>query len=227
MTWAIRQHSRSTARRRGAIPVFAVIFSFALAGPSHGAEFATGGFRFSDELGGFRILSASGTGTASDPVILVEEFLDTAPVTLIIRRDSIPADLPGAVRSLVLTKIVRNKTRRIWAGFEMELQEIRDQPSVYGDGLSFNQMDIRLPDITSDRFITNDREFEPHDRVRFQTGSVDPETTARFTMMITDPTPILEFYLVQDPQLLFARAEPAPAVHLASDRSSTPGTRPD
>ncbi len=192
-----------------------LVLGSALTGSGLGAEFASGNFRFSDELGGFRILSVSGAGTAADPIVLEEVLFDTAPVTLIIRRNSFPDDLPGAVRSLVLTKIVRNGTRRIWAGFEMELQEIRDQPSVYGDGLSFNQMDIRLPDITSDRFTTNDRQFEPHDRVRFETGSVDPDTTARFSMMITDPTPITEFYLVQDPQILFAGRHHPAAMRLA------------
>ncbi len=178
-------------------------------------EFAAGGFRFSDELGGFRILSATGTGTTVDPVVLEEDFFDVAPVTLIIRRDRLAADQPEMVRSLALVKIVHNRTRRIWAGYEMELQEIRDKPSVYGDGLSFNQMDVRPPDVTSDRFSSNNRQFEPYDRIRFETGSVDPEKTARFSVLITDPTPVPEFYLVQDPQILFARRDDLPGIRFA------------
>jgi hypothetical protein len=46
--------------------------------------------------------------------------------------------------------------------------------------------------------------FEPRDRIRFEGGFVDPEATARFRMTITDPTPDMEFYIVQDPKLLSA-----------------------
>ena len=42
--------------------------------PAKAAEFAAGEFIFSDELGGFRILSVSGTGTPSDPIVLEEEI---------------------------------------------------------------------------------------------------------------------------------------------------------
>ena len=42
------------------------------------AEFTAGGYVFSDELGGFRLLSASGSGTPEDPIIVVEE-LDQSP----------------------------------------------------------------------------------------------------------------------------------------------------
>ena len=50
------------------------------------AEFAAGGYSFSDELGGFRLLSASGTGTPDDPIVVVEEIAEAAPVVLVIRR---------------------------------------------------------------------------------------------------------------------------------------------
>ncbi len=50
----------------------------------------------------------------------------------------------------------------------------------------------------------NVRQFEPYDRVRFHSGHVDPEKTARIRVHITDPTPENIFYLLQDPQILFA-----------------------
>ncbi len=56
----------------------------------------------------------------------------------------------------------------------------------------------------------NNRLFEPYDRIRFENGHVDPEATAEFRVTITDPTPIPEFYLVQDPKLLSAGL-PAPS----------------
>jgi hypothetical protein len=171
--------------------------------------FLAGGFSFSDELGGFRILSVSGTGSSIDPVILEEEIHDTGPVVLVIRRiipDGVTVDrrFTETSRALTLIKVVRNGTQRIWAGFDLELQEVLDKPSIYSDGLSFNQIGASPPDVASDNFSRNVRLFEPYDRVRFHSGHVNPETEARIKVHITDPTPERIFYLLQDPQILFA-----------------------
>jgi hypothetical protein len=173
-------------------------------GAAGAAEFVAGDYTFSDELGGFRLLSARGAGTPGDPIVLMEEFDEAAPATLVIRR------LPGGdarravYEPLTLLKVVVNRSRRVWAGFEVELQEIPKKPSVYGDGLSFNQYGAAPADASSDAFAHNDRQFEPHDRILFQDGHVDPDATAQFRITITDPTPRPEFYLVQDPKLLSA-----------------------
>jgi hypothetical protein len=164
------------------------------------AELFAGGYSFSDELGGFRLVSASGRGTADDPVVLVEELPSVDPVILVIRRHGVGA---GQVQ-LTLVKQVFNRSKRIWAGFEVELQEILHEPSVYSDGLSFKQFSIQDTDIESDTFTLNERRYEPYDRIAFQGGSVDPEASARFRLTITDPTPVDEFYLLQDPNLLSA-----------------------
>ena len=175
-----------------------------VSGAAGAAEFTAGAYIFSDELGGFRLLSARGAGTPDDPVVLMEEFEEAAPATLVIRR------LPGGdprraiYEPLTLVKVVVNRSRRVWAGFELELQEIRKKPSVYGDGLSFNQYGAAPADASSDAFVHNERQFEPHDRILFQDGHVDPDQTAQFRITITDPTPRPEFYLVQDPKLLSA-----------------------
>lgn len=169
------------------------------------AEFPAGGYSFSDELGGFRLLSASGSGTATDPVMLVEEIEEVAPVTLVIRRQRQVGGFRPANAQLVIVKQVINKSKRIWAGFELELQEILKTPSNYGDGLSFNQFSAQPPDVASDAFANDDRIFEPYDRIEFHNGHVDPEAAVSFRMVITDPTPVNEFYLVQDPKLLSAQ----------------------
>ena len=163
-----------------------------------------GGYSFSDELGGFRLLSATGLGTPENPVILEEEIHEAAPVTLVIRRRPRSGSGYEPYASLTLVKVVINRSVRVWAGFVLELQEILRKPSVYGDGLSFKQFGALPPDVGSDVFVNNDRWFEPYDRIRFENGFVDPDATARFKVTITDPTPIPEFYLVQDPQLLSA-----------------------
>ena len=204
----IRQHLACCALRAG------FLAGFWAAGTCHAAEFFAGGYSFSDELGGFVLKSASGRGTARDPVVLVEEIEEAAPITLVIRRHPEPGKPREPFAPLTLVKVIVNRSERVWAGFVVELQEVRKKPSVYGDGLSFNQFGARPPDVGSDSFAANNRLYEPHDRIRFENGHVDPLATARFKMTITDPTPIPEFYLVQDPQLLSAEA-PRPGRSLA------------
>ena len=200
----------SAGRLQRIFAALTITLTACLFGEAGRAEtFLAGGFSFSDELGGFRILSVSGTGSSIDPVILKEEIYDTGPVVLVIRRiipDGVTVDRRFAEtsRALTLIKVVRNGTRRIWAGFDLELQEVLDKPSIYSDGLSFNQIGASPPDVASDNFSRNVRLFEPYDRVRFHSGHVDPEKSARIKVHITDPTPERIFYLLQDPQILFA-----------------------
>jgi hypothetical protein len=184
--------------------VGALFAGFVLARAEAG-EFVAGSFSFSDELGGFRIISVSGQGTSRDPVVIVEEIEEAAPVTLVIRRHfDINDPLRPGYAPLVIEKVVINRSVRVWAGFELELQEKLRQPSVYGDGLSFNQFGAAPPDVTTDAFTDHERLYEPYDRIRFSNGHVDPDAEVRFRFIITDPTPLLEFYLVQDPKLLSA-----------------------
>jgi hypothetical protein len=197
-----------SARVRVELTTAVLIAAVISSGGTAAAEFSAGGYTFSDELGGFRLLAASGSGTADDPVVVVEEIDEVAPITLVIRRKPISDDVPIGFLQLTLMKVVINRSDRVWAGFEVELQEVLRQPSVYGDGLSFNQTGASPPDVASDSFAADNRLFEPYDRIHFQNGHVDPEGTAQFKLVITDPTPIPEFYLVQDPKLLSAGLPP-------------------
>jgi hypothetical protein len=178
-----------------------------------GAEvLSAGGLTFSDERGGFRLLAASGTGTRADPLVLVEEFTQMGPAILVIRgfktRHKDDPDRPiQAISSgsLVVTKVVLNSSRRVWTGFDLELREIVDTPSPYGDGLSFDQMGTFAPTFGSDRFQNIRKLSEPFDLLDFDQGSVDPGTQVRFSFSITDPTPRQEFFLVQEPKLLLSQ----------------------
>jgi hypothetical protein len=220
--------AKSAADRATAIGALAacVWLSAALASATLAGDLTAGAYQFSDKLGGFRLVSASGSGTRGDPVVIVEEIAEVAPVTLIIRRLRPP---PQAVfdsrAALHLVKVVVNRSDRVWAGFELELQEILHKPSIYTDGLSFNQYGAADPDVGSDSFIRNRRDFEPYDRIGFQEGHVDPAGKALFHMVITDPTPRREFYLVQDPQLLSAGLPGAPRIY-ARRQGSGSGTLP-
>jgi hypothetical protein len=207
----------------------AVVVAACVSGPwvttdAVATELSTGGYSFSDELGGFRLLSAKGVGTAKNPIVVVEEIEEVAPVTLVIRRHS-EMLRPGqeGYAPLTLVKVVVNRSIRVWAGFELELQEILKRPSTYGDGLSFNQFGAKAADVTSDSFADNNRLFEPYDRIRFERGHVDPGARAQFRVTITDPTPVSTFYLVQDPKLLSAALPAAGSLaflppHAAVDR---------
>jgi hypothetical protein len=165
-----------------------------------------GSFRFSDELGGFEILSVTGTGSQSDPVVVTERFTNPEPGTLVIRLG------PGAASDFVrlaIIIVVVNHSRRTWVGFDLELQEELNQPSVYVDGLSFDQMHVFADRVFgSDRFTVFSDLTEPYDRVRFEGGHVDHGERVQMRFFITDVTPKRTFYLLQEPQFLSAGLPP-------------------
>lgn len=166
---------------------------------------ATGAYSFSDELGGFRITGASGTGTKEDPIVITEELNSATPVTLTIRTTK-PIEAFGKAgefaNGVMYMRIdVLNNSGQAWVEFQFELQEILDQPSVFGDGLSFDQRNKTPDNIISSNFAEFDRDFEPYDRLLFKDGKIDPLKTGSFEFLITDYTPRWTFYLVQDPRI--------------------------
>jgi hypothetical protein len=165
----------------------------------------TGAYSFSDELGGFRIVGASGTGTKSDPIVITEEMESATPVTMVIRtiRPIRPFDYSGLYANGFLHMRIQvvNNSKLPWVEFEFELQERLDKPSVFGDGLSFDQRRTDGGNISSANFLQYSRDFEPYDRLRFKDGKVDYLENAAFDFMITDFTPRWEFFLAQDPRI--------------------------
>lgn len=165
----------------------------------------SGAYSFSDELGGFRITGVSGKGTRKDPIIIEEEFTSATPVTLTIRtiKPIQPFDSTGDYASGIIYLRVKplNNSGHSWVEFQFELQEVLDQPSVFGDGLSFDQRNKKPENIASTNFAVFDRNFEPYDRLLFTRGKVDPKETAEFDFLITDYTPRWTFYLMQDPRI--------------------------
>lgn len=167
--------------------------------------FLAGPYSFSDELGGFKILSASGTGTRENPVVITEELNSSTPVTLTIRtmRPVNTYDTSGESPNGMLSMriVARNGSGQGWVEFEFELQEVLNVPSMFGDGLSFDQRVENKEAVSSDRFAIFSRDFEPYDKLLFSKGTVDPGRTAGFSFLITDFTPRWEFFLVQDPRI--------------------------
>lgn len=164
-----------------------------------------GAYSFSDELGGFRIRSIGGVGTKTDPIVIGEELYSANPVTLVIRatKPLRAFDSSGNYANgfLHIKLQVLNASNLAWVEFEFELQEILNEPSLFGDGLSFDQRRSDGKAISSDSFSGFSRDFEPYDRLLFRSGNIDPEKTGEFGLLITDYTPTSVFYLVQDPRI--------------------------
>ena len=107
--------------------------ALAAAGPGRAAAEAwhVGDLVFSDELGGFEILSAGGTGTPEDPIVVVERVTDDGPVVLVVR--GLSPEIGNRARTnhftgFVLEKVVINATGRSWTGYRVELEEERGRP---------------------------------------------------------------------------------------------------
>lgn len=165
------------------------------------------GVTFSDERGGFVILSASGEGTYDNPFLVVEEITDPEGAVLVIRGSV--QQIGNRIGTLhqtgfALNKIVINGTGEAWTLFDMELQELYGVASDYYDGLSFGQAAKLRSPFLSDRFEINETLNEPHDELRFRDGTVKPGDRLTVSFVVTDATPIPEFYLLQRPSRLIS-----------------------
>jgi len=186
------------------------------------APLSSSGITFSDELGGFSVTSVSGTGTLSDPFVVAEDVTGPQEAILVIKGFS--AGFGNRVGShhlagFALEKVVTNKSSDDWNLFEMELREVLDQQSPYGDGLSFGQASSVGRPFTSSAFPLNDEVDEPYDSVSFHGGVVRPGETVTFHLIITDTSPVSPFLLLQQPSKIVARG-PRPA--LTAERAGVP-----
>lgn len=178
------------------------------AGPGDDGLFHAGGYSWSDELGGFRILSTSGDGTREKPVEILQDLHSASPVTMVVRATR-PVQ-PYAMGDRFSTGMIhvrlttRNASGLPWLEFEFELQEELGRSSSFGDGLSFDQRRPSAETGSSDRYAEHRRHFEPYDGLLFRRGTVDAGESVEFRFFITDFTPQETFYLRQDPQIPFS-----------------------
>jgi hypothetical protein len=205
---ARRPGSRAVARRSVRL---AGLFSLCLLGNASAETWTAGGLSFSDQPGGARLLSARGTGAPDDPIVLIEEIAGPGPATLEIRNGRTGhLEVSPAIGFLTLSvvKIVVNRSPWRWSGFDLELRTAPGQPSVYADGLSFDQPQTLQRLAKADRFEQTVQEDEPFDRIRFEGGRVDPAEYLRLDFDLVDVNGTAVFYLVQQPIILLARALP-------------------
>jgi len=177
------------------------------------------GLTFSDELGGLRIVEASGRGSLEDPFVLVEDITADGPAILVIR--GMTHRFGNRIHShhevgFALTKIVRNRTEEPWSVFNLELREFLDSASPFGDGLSFGQASDAGRPFRSDRFAETLETREPFDGVQFHDGLVPPGEAVAVSVVISDTTPRWEFYLLQTQDSPIAGLS-FPAPRLAAD----------
>ena len=158
------------------------------------------GLTFSDELGGFRILDVRGRGSLDQPFVIIEEITGDGPAALTIR--GLANGFGNRIKShhltgFALTKIVINRTEQNWPIFSIELQEVQGSASPFQDGLSFAQASPRFRPFLSDRYRQSRDVIEPFDGVSYRDGGVAPGEVVTLHMVITDNTPLNEFYLIQ------------------------------
>lgn len=175
--------------------------------PANADPIQIGSISFSDELGGFELIAVTGSGSEDDPFILFQRMRHNGPAILVVRLEDATADggMTGQINSFfrsALTAIIINDGNLPWIGFDFELQQERDQPSVYGDGLSFDQpQTFKSRAMQSNRFSELTNAAEPFDRLRFRGGGVDPGADAEFSINLLDVSPISRFYIVQQPRV--------------------------
>ena len=159
------------------------------------------GLSFSDELGGFVLEQASGSGTPGDPFVVVETVTGPQHPVLVIRGLSAAfGNLIGSQHAagFAMRKIVINHTDHRWMRYQLELREEVNQQSDYGDGLSFGQGASQGRVERSDVFTKLQDIDEPFDAIIFSDGEVPIGGRASFDFVITDSSPVAVFYLLQE-----------------------------
>lgn len=173
--------------------------------PTMAGSMTLHGVTFSDEMGGFRILDVSGSGTEDDPFVVVEEITDPGDAVLVIRGAPTPTPrnprrnriLSGHSIGFALRKIAINATDRIWPGFDLELQTSPGVSSPWRDGLSFGQGSAAQKLTGSDAFEQETITAEPIDSIVFSLGDVAPGGRVTLDFVITDMTLRPALFLVQ------------------------------
>ena len=205
---------------RSALPYLALLAGLWLsAAQATAATWTIAGLSFSDELGGVRLLAASGRGSRADPIVLVEEITGAGPAVLVVENLRNGGELISPAHgflALSVVVVVTNRGPWRWSGFDLELRTTPDDPSVYSDGLSFDQPQTFHRLARADRFEQTVQEDEPFDRIRFDGGSVDPAYELRLDFDIIDANGRPVFYLVQRPVVLLAWQELMPLRQLAA-----------
>lgn len=172
------------------------------------------GLLFSDELGGFTLLGVTGKGTIEDPIVVVEDVTGDRAITLVIRNFSRDfGNRVGTVHeaAMAMKKIVINHSDRVWTNYQMELREVTTRHSPYSDGLSFGQNSAIGTDYVLSNFPDLQRFDEPEDTLGFSGAQVPPGGRAEFRFIVSDMSPVWQFFIVQVPLQPLSELKPGRA----------------
>ncbi len=179
-----------------------VAIGILLCGQAMAAPITQAGLVFSDEGGGFELLSVTGTGSLDDPFIVTEAVTGDREIVLIIRdfgRHFGNRVGTQHIAAFAMRKIVINRTGRVWQNYQMELRELPNRHSPYHDGLSFGQNSLLGESYARSSFPSLQRFDEPEDSLGFGGTFVAPGESATFDFIVSDMSPVGKFYLYQIP----------------------------
>jgi hypothetical protein len=163
----------------------------------------TQGLSFSDEKGGFRLVSVTGRGTLDDPITVTEDVTGPQSPVLVIRGFSSDFGNPAGsfhTAGFAMRKIIINHTDKTWRSYRIELREVETRTSNYEDGLSFGQNAAIADSYTqSPQFPDAKRVYEPEDSITYGGAAIPPGGTVMLQFVVTDMSPVHQFYLFQEP----------------------------
>jgi hypothetical protein len=170
-------------------------------GPALAQPVTVDGITFSDERGDFTIVKVTGSGRLDDPFVVVEDVTGSEPILVIRGLDTAFGNRIGSqhVVGFAITKIAINHTGAAWSEYRLELRTAPNEPSPYGDGLSFAQGWNKPRNVESHGFHHAEVIDEPYDAIDFTDGRVKDGDAASFDFYITDMMPRPEVFLLQEP----------------------------
>jgi len=160
------------------------------------------GITFSDERGSFAIRGVTGTGSLTDPFVVVEDVTGLEPM-LIIRLPGAGLDNRIGTRDpmgMAIVKVVINHSGATWYGFRIEPRETPARSSPDSDGLSLGQGWSARPPAASDAFRHVQIADQPQDVLDFDDGQIEDGQTVVFSFFLTDSTWQSEIVVLQAPK---------------------------
>jgi hypothetical protein len=185
------------------------LFLFLVAVPVAADPVTLEGITFSDESGGFTILSVTGTGSLVDPFVVIEEVTGSAPM-LVIRFLNVNFGNRLGTRGpmgMALVKMVINHSGTSWHGYRIEARSAPPWRSPDDDGLSLGQGWSGRPPMDSSAFQHFRVVERPYDAIHFDGGLVKAGQMVTFALFLTDSIPKPEIFLLQVPEALIASTQ--------------------
>jgi hypothetical protein len=199
----------------------ALILFLAAASPATAASITVEGVTFSDERGDFILLDVTGTGSLTDPFVVVEDVTGSEPV-LVIRFPNERFGNRIGTRNLLgmaIVKLAINHSGTTWYGYWIEPRTIPSQSSPDSDGLSLGQGWSARPSMASNDFRHVRVVDHPYDALDFDDGRVEEGQTAVFEFVLTGSIWRSEIFVLQAQEIRIACVWPQQIAACRADAS--------